>query len=343
MVSQLLALAAVGLLPCAPPDDGYRIEGVVVNGSRAGVPVVGAEVIMRAGDGQSLMPVAKVVTDSQGYFVFDHVPNEPGLIYLPGANHEGVHYPGPRVRLDAGSRTVRVPLTVYDTVASPSPLVAERFTMDVRPKPGQLEVTETWTIRNPSLTTYVGQGSGMRPAITLALAVPEKFESVTFDGEFHGRNFQAIDNHLATDLPWTPGERQLKYTYRIRAEDVPRFLERALDLPCARVRVSFQGEAADAVSCNLGVATLTDERTSVFESAGLPAGHVITVQLPIVAAPWTARARWGALVVFAGLIVVTVASAKARKWMPERRSTGQRAGQGKRQTHAARPVANRAA
>lgn len=348
MVSQLLAIAVAGLVPCAPPSDGYRIEGVVVNGSRAGVPVAGAEVVLRAGDGQTFMPAAQVVTDYQGRFAFERVPNEPGLIYLPGANHEGVHYPGPRVRLDSRANIVPVLLTVFDPVAFPSPLVAERFTMDIRPKPGLLEVTETWTIRNPSLATYVGQGAGGRPPVTLTLAVPEKFESVTFEGEFHGRNFQAIDNHLATDLPWPPGERELKYTYRLRAEDVPHVLERTLDLPCTHARVGFQGQHADRVICNLGRAISSDGSSSVFESAGptLAAGHTLTVQLPTVSVPWLARARWAAIAIFACLILATIGSARARKWLRQRRSPRNRTEQphqGRRRPRAARRLASRAA
>ncbi len=155
---------------------------------------------------------------TRGHFIFYDLPDKPGLVFVPGANRGGVHYPGPRLRfLDLATKSP-VELTVYDAVQSPSPLIAERFDLEMVVKSGVVEITETFLVDNPTRTTFVGQHNGMF-STTLSLSIPDGFERVTFADEFHGRRFQIIDGRVVTDIPWTPGKRQLKYSYKLPIEE----------------------------------------------------------------------------------------------------------------------------
>lgn len=303
MSASFLALALLGVGAGLAQAEGMRLEGYAVNGSRNGAPLAGAEVILRAGEAGSLQIVAKSSTDRNGHFVFDNLLAMPGLIFVPGVNHDGIHYPGPRTRLP--SSAVRV--TAFDAVAAPSPLVVELHEIDLHIEKGVLQVTESLWVNNPSLTTYVGgAGAGTSP-VTLALSIPDGFERVTFDTEFNGRRFKLRDNQLVTDIAWTPGKREVKFTYHLPIDEGKRVLEWSVNLPCARCRLCVRGEDADRFECNLPRLQGTDHTTVVFESAErtVAGEHVIYLKLGKLPTPWIVYLRWSALLILVALILAT--------------------------------------
>jgi hypothetical protein len=185
-------LAACSVLAQPAPSGEGSIGGIVLNGSDGRSPVAGAEVVLRVNVDGQFMTAAETVTGADGRFDFAPLPLRSDLEYLPGANRGGIHYPGERIRLGPGRPRASVELVVYDTVAEPSPLVARRHEILVRPAPGALEVTETILVDNPTARSYVGRpaSEGGEP-VTLELAIPSDFERVTFDREFFGRRFTA--------------------------------------------------------------------------------------------------------------------------------------------------------
>jgi hypothetical protein len=253
--------------------------------------------------------VAETSADREGHFVFTNVPVQPGLVYLPGANHEGVHYPGPRVKPLPGGDVTRVRITVFEALTTTSPLVAEKHEINILVKTGVLEITETLLISNPTLTTYVGSTPNEDWSRTLALSIPQTFEHVTFFGEFYGRRFKLVNSCLETDLPWTPGKRELRFTYYVPVREQRRTLERALDVPCSLVRIRVQGEDAGQVACNLKRVDGPEKDIALFESSGqLAAGYRICFQFGSLPIPWFLYARWAALGVLATLALGTVAA-----------------------------------
>ncbi len=304
MLLSLFLLALVGVDPGPGPGTDRRIEGVAVNGSQNGKPVAGAEVILRAGLEGSLKPVARTVTDRDGHFVFEILPAPAEVIFLPGADHQGILYPGPRLRLPAPNP---VKLVVFDVIAAPSPLLAEVHEIDVQIQTGVLKITERLVVNNPGLTTYVGQTVSKKSPTTLALSIPDGFERVTFRGEFFGRNFKLVNKRLETDIPWTPGKREVSFTYQLPVEDSKRALAWSANLPCALVRLRVHGDNADQFACNLSRVPTQDKTSIVFESSQpiTPASQVIELQLGSLPTPWIHYLRWAALAVLACLILAT--------------------------------------
>jgi hypothetical protein len=303
----LVVLAVLGLGAGFGPPEAQQIEGVVVNGSQGQAPVAGAEVLLRGGEDGALVPLARTTADANGCFRFVDLPVEPGLVYRPGANRQGVHYPGPRLlaRVGAGDR---VTITVYDTVAAPSPLVADRHDLDIEVKPAVLTVTETLVVRNPTLTTYVGQPGAGPFTATLALSIPDGFERVTFADAFHGRQFHIVEKHVVTDIPWTPGSRELRFTYSLVRNEGRHTFVRLLDLPTAQVRVRVRGEEASRVVCDLPRVDSPRGDSVEFRStpAGLEPGHRLTVESGAASTPWIVSARWIALLLFGALVLGTL-------------------------------------
>jgi hypothetical protein len=290
-------------------DAGANVEGLVVNGSRGMAPVAGAIVVLRAEHQGTLTPVAQTTADAGGGFRFEQLSLPHGVVFLPGANHQGIHYPGRRVTIGSQTPATGQRIVVYETVAEPSPLVASRHEIEIRPETGVLAITETIQVANRSLQSYVGRDSkGGEPSATLRLAIPQQFDKVTFAKEFFGRQFQLNDGRLETQIPWTPGQRELKFTYRLPVEQQHWVFGRPLDLPTEQIRVRVVGPSND-VTCNLAASQARPEDAIVFESQDslLPAGHTIEVRFGSLPVPWTAVAKWWALGGLAVLICGTSA------------------------------------
>jgi hypothetical protein len=302
----LSLLATAGQLATAGevPESVGAILGTAVNGSAGDAALAGAEVVLRTSQDGSFVPVAVATTDSDGQFAFRDLPIEPGLIYLPGVNHLGIHYPGPRVRLTQGDAPARVRLIAFETSASPSPLVCRRHALEVMPGEGFLEVTETLLIDNSSRSTFIGQAVGDRPPVTLRLSLPEGIERVTFDREFHGRNFHLHEGGLISELPWPPGHRELKFMYRVPAEKQHCVLNRVLDLTTDQVAVQVSASRPDQVACNLPRARSAAGNLVVFEQRGtiLAAGYEIAVELGDVPMRFETYARSLAVAVLVALV-----------------------------------------
>ena len=202
------------LLTAAPDADRGTIMGTVVNASVAKTAISGAEVVLRAEIHGESMICGQTVTDREGRFDFHNLPQGDEYWYLPGANHDGVHFPGPRLQLTTQRPSADVEISVYDTISAPCPLVICRQDIAMRFQPGTLSVTESIVVDNPTRRCYVGAHSpdGDEP-ITLQLSIPPNFERTTFQTEFFGRRFCLMGDKLATSIPWPPGQRELKFTY----------------------------------------------------------------------------------------------------------------------------------
>lgn len=307
MISGQCVLAVCLLVPGQTNSDDGTISGTVVNASQGGVLSPAAEVMLRVRVDGQFIPVAETVADAQGNFEFDGLPVDERYLYLPGANRDGIHYPGPRIRLTAARHHVVTQLKVCDSISHPNLLVIRRFDVHIQTEPGALRVTESILVDNPTQTTYVGpsDGEGEEP-VTLRLGIPSDFERTTFHQEFFGRRFSLADGKLVTGIPWTPGQRELKMTYTLRNDEKHRVWQRPLDLPCDVVRVQIDHDNPEEVFCSLPRTPQTGDDALDFQSAGgpLPAGHVIRVQLGQLPLSWMAYARWGAL----GVLVVMVSA-----------------------------------
>jgi LPXTG-motif cell wall-anchored protein len=196
-------------------------------------------------------------------------------------------------------------LVVHDAIRFPNPLVVRKHEIALAPKPGAIEVRETLTIDNPAAGCYVGHSAGDdAEPVTLTLAIPSDFERIIFDAEFFGRRFAVRDGKLVTSVPWTPGRKELGFTYTLPNRDGQRVWQRPLDLPSEQVSVRVRAAEIAAVTCTLGSRRLRADDEVQFASSGstLPTGHVLRVEFGRGTLPLTGYARWLALVGLAAAI-----------------------------------------
>ena len=329
-----IVLASCLALPGQVPQSNGSIEGVVLNATGGNTPAGGAEVMLRLRVEGQFLPVAQTTADENGKFRFKELYVGRDWIYLPGANRHEIHYPGKRVELTPASPNARIELEVCDSVATPNPLVIRKHEIEIRPESGAVRVTETILVDNPSKTCYVGKavGEGAEP-VTLRLSIPSDFERTTFHKEFFGRRFRLVDGKLVTSIPWTPGEREVKFTYWLANSEKTFQWQRPVDLPCDDVRIVVRAKDPDEVACSLDRDSVEPDEAAnarmmavTFLSDGdkLPAGHVLQVELGRLPLSMMAYGRWAALAILVGAIgVAGVKTIRRRRGerRPERRDT----------------------
>jgi hypothetical protein len=305
-MAMTILLLMVSVLAAGPLDGDGVIEGVVVRAPDQ-TPVSAAEVVLRAKVDGQLLTVAETTADAEGKFRFEHLRADGDCVYLPGANRDGIHYPGPSVQLSSLRRQANVSLAVHDAVAFPNPLLVRRHEITPSPQADALQVTESMLIDNPSGACYVGQSAGAdAEPVTLQLAIPANFERVTFASEFFGRRFAMIGGHLRTGIPWPPGQRELKFSYWLPNSQRHYQWQRTLDLPSDAVRVSVRGDAPQ-VTCNLNRAPRQKDGEIAFEAneRTLSVGYPLRVELGRMPVSAMAYAPWVALATLAVLIFAT--------------------------------------
>jgi len=256
MAAQWLLMTCIAAAGQAPQPHG-SIGGVVLNATRGGTPVPQADVALRIRAGGQLALLRETKSDAEGRFFFPHLPVGRDFRYLPGATRDGVHYPGPAIVLTTQHSHAIVELTVNDAVAGPCPLIIRRQRVSLYPEPGLLRVEESLLIDNPSASCYVGVTTSDNAApVTLRLGIPADFSTITFNDDFFGRRFSLVGGKLVTGIPWTPGSRELKFTYVLRNSQRSSAWERSLDLPCEDLRVEVHTETPDEIGRGVRVLSI---------------------------------------------------------------------------------------
>jgi hypothetical protein len=317
-----LILAFLVSVAEAPAADVGVIEGRVVNGTTGLQTAAGVEVLLQIAINGQFVVAERTTTQADGRFRFAGLPVDMPGPYLPGANLQDVHFPGPRVLLTASQPSADVTLTVFDSSSGPCPLIIENHWIVVDVRPGALHVRETMLVQNPSSLCYIGspkhQGGG---PVTLQLGIPIDFRRITFDKEAFGRQFQLINDQLITGIPWPPGTRELAFSYVAPNEQGQRAWRRRVDLPCSHVQLIVRGGTAENITSNLPAVATGRANEVWFESNGLllPAGHVLELQLDRLPLALAVVAKRGALTILIGLVLaLSFASIRRRPWVGRR-------------------------
>jgi hypothetical protein len=150
------------------------------------------------------------------------------------------------------------------------------------------------------------------------LSLPPGFDKITFDKEFNGRNFLLHDGELLSDLPWPPGDREIRYRYRLPAEHGARAVRRVLDLPTQQAVVVIRGKPQADVTCSLAATAAEQGGTLVYASNGgeFSAGDAIEMQIGALPITFDAYARWGAAALLGALVVAAAVMAFRRRSTP---------------------------
>jgi hypothetical protein len=273
---------AAAARPAAPSI----VEGRVVRPSFAGeVPVPGVMVTVHRVGVDSSGPIDSVRSDARGAYrlAFRRWGAE-DAIYFVSAVHRGIAYFSMPLRA-AITRGHDAEVMVFDTTTAPV-----RFTVQGHhyvigaPRPtGLRDIVEVYEISNDTVVTAVGRDS-LTPVWSAPL--PRGFSNfAAASGDVSASSLRARDGRVELVAPFSPGVKQLSFTYSLDAGAFP--LEITLDRPNAVLEVLVEEAAAQVRSTSLrsdGSATTQGRSFKRFLGQNAPAGERVRIEVPSSAA-----------------------------------------------------------
>ncbi|HUF27188.1 MAG TPA: hypothetical protein VMM18_09440 [Gemmatimonadaceae bacterium] len=286
----LLALAAMLLLSGAASLGAqlsaapvHRVEGRVLRASSTGGdprPVAGVQVTLHRIGSDSAGALDSLRTAGDGRYAFRYRPfGSSPAIYLVSAEHGGVAYFAPPLRepVVAGDDA---DILVFDTTSAAVPIsVRTRHLIVGAPFDGDREIIEVYELSNDTLLTAIPGEAGRA---VWAAVVPGEAHDFTVPGD-QGVAQTAIlhrDGRVLLFAPFTPGVRQLAFTYRVPASAFPVRLplERATGM--LEVMVEEATGTVHAPGIAPADSTVVDGRSfRRFVARDLPSSGVMTLDL----------------------------------------------------------------
>jgi mono/diheme cytochrome c family protein len=296
------------LVVAVVPAGAGRLTGQVVNGS-TGEPI-SATVTLNTFESFQQLQTKQVQTDAEGAFAFEELPIGSQYAYLVTTAYGDSTFGSDVVTFPAGQEVLTVPLTVYETSATPGEIRVNLAQWFVDNHQGALLVGELYRIAHDSDTVYVGSeevAPGKKAVLRFNL--PAGATSVALDGgELGGRFIRTADGIVDTQ-PLQPGGAQILLRYLLPYSGSSAELANSVSYPVDRLSVLVVDGPKVATSLqSLGAQTVADQQWNSFEGANLPAGQAISlrltdlarVQSPVVAPPGAS----GAVVAYSpGLLI----------------------------------------
>lgn len=218
----------------AEPDQGSQggesessvaLSGQVMNGT-SGEPVErGLTVTLHGFDGQQQVLTERTEVGPEGQFEFSDLELVPGRLFIVSADYGGVRYTSEAGHLQEAEDGTELLLTVYESTADPSEVVAPRLhvLMD-RPAEGSVRVVELWILVNQgrrTVTPVDGQGG-------LEIALPLGATNLRFEDSLLAERYQPTENGFRLLAPIRPGESGAQVVFSL---DLPLKGDSALEQP----------------------------------------------------------------------------------------------------------------
>jgi len=129
------------------PSGPALLRGRVVHaeGSQA---VPGVDVVLYALGPNGRPGSRRTESDATGAFAFQGISNDPGVVYLVGARHAGLPFPGDRVVFAAGETERSIEIRVSEPTDDPSAVHLVQSSVRVSIGQGGLDVAEVHRLRN---------------------------------------------------------------------------------------------------------------------------------------------------------------------------------------------------
>jgi 5-hydroxyisourate hydrolase-like protein (transthyretin family) len=242
-----------------------QITGNITNGT-TGKPAANVEVMLLSLS-RGMETTGSTRTDNQGRFTLN-VPDE-GVQHLIRVSYQGANY-----HKAAPQGTTSVEITIYDAVKHVDNLIGEGRILRVQTVGGELEVSETYILRNESSPPRTQMSDR-----SFEIALPEGAQIA--DAMARGPGGMPVANgpvptekkdHYAFVFPIRPGETQFQVTYKLPYQGSHDFAI-TTDMPLAELGVMLP-KTMTFKSAGIGFTPATDEAgMTVFVAKSVSAGQ----------------------------------------------------------------------
>jgi len=219
------------------PPGPALLRGRVIH-AEGSAPVPGVGVVLYALGPNGRPGSRRTESDSAGAFVFEGISNDPGVVYLVGARHAGLPFPGDRVVFEAGETERTLEIQVSEPTDDPSAVRLVQSSMRVSMGQGGLDVAEVYRLRNDGKRVFhvppERRSSHGAPLHAELLRGAQGFAmplGVVPEGAARkGRDFRFWG-------PIYPGEQDISFQYSVPLAVGSHTLAKRFPTPAGRVRI----------------------------------------------------------------------------------------------------------
>jgi hypothetical protein len=241
----VMSLSATAV--AAEPGPGMA-EGRLVNGTEGGTgSVASQEVILTTYLNDKEAGSSTTITDTEGHFVFDGLPNTSGYSYEVMVFYQEANYYSGSFSFDEGETTKFVEVTVYDATTSDEAIKVTMAHTVISVGPEHLQVEEYYVVVNETDRTYIGSkeptSEGKRQ--TLRFSLPKEASDPQYSLDLMPCCVIGSQSGFADTMPVPPGSRELAYSYQVSHNSGKYTLSQNVEYPMLRYDLLVQGEGIE--------------------------------------------------------------------------------------------------
>ncbi len=143
------------------------------------------------------------VADLSGQVMFSQVPLQPGRVFFASISYGGAVYRSALVEVTDQTKSLMIPIQIYDTTTDRSSLLIERVHLLVEfLQPDLADVVEIYIISNLGDATVVAESAG-QPSVEFPL--PAGALDISFDDGAIGQRYLLTENGFGDTISIPPG------------------------------------------------------------------------------------------------------------------------------------------
>lgn len=224
-----------------PPDHGgaptSRLSKVgsisirAVQGTKDG-PAIGVEnVTVELVVGEEDNATIDTKLDEHGVVLIEDLPMMRPFQPRIAVKHGGATFEVFGKPMDAAHPNQQITVPVYETTQEAPKWEMRARHLKMTPSPEGLEVTEMWSLENPSDLAWIGAADPQGRRTTVVVPLPTGASDVEIGGGLHPCCTQVVEGRVVSAAPLNPGLTQATVTYTVPVKDQQAKLDIVAPIP----------------------------------------------------------------------------------------------------------------
>lgn len=295
--------------------DVHTVSGRVLRPAVADLePVSGQWVVLHRLGSDRAGPIDSTRTDARGAYEFRYRPfGDEQALYFAAALHGGVAYFTPPLT-DHVVRGETAEIVVYDTTTRDIPITVRgrHLVVSAADADEMRTVLEVYELSNDTTLTRVSPARGSPPTWTARLPAAARSPRVN-DGDIPADAVLFERGEVRVIAPLPPGVKQLAYAYSLPGSLFPLSVPLTTAADILEVLVEDPGGTATGARLTESDRVVVDgRRFRRFIAQEVPAGQVVTVEVPRAGDGWRGRYLVGITLLVGSAMLIALAQAFRR-------------------------------
>lgn len=283
MIAFLWILWSIFLHPAmAQPQPTGVMRGKVVNGTKGGPKVSGAEVFLYQIEGDQEKEKERTKTDQKGTFSFEGLRKGSDVSYSVRVLYKGVEYFSPKVSF-RDRKELPLRLFVYETTDQDKEIAVKMHHVIMKLEDGDLWVQEMMVLENREDRVYIGlREVESQKREVLRISLPKKATDLQLSKSLMSCCLVTIEDGFIDTMDIKPGQKEIAFYYKIKYSSSTYELTKPLHTRTESFNVFLRNNGVKAKSSQLefkGVVGGQGAQFLHFAGSDLGSGSQVEVEL----------------------------------------------------------------